>query len=239
MSFRFFSDLTDYLDSASDAYAAVQIYAVLDHQRQQLDPAPPLPHHAELNRPIRLADGVVIPTADEIQDPGCDDSRPDGLALSARYLKSLGESIEIEADGEPILKETPKPSEPAENAPKDARIVAAENWLAEYRATCKSIDVRRTVKAPAASLRAYHIWHHNADLDPQAIAKLLRNPPLQKSTVVNYILEAIRLEKLPYDAMRLQAEVFSLLPKEMLASRYKLLASACKQAIAAGARRES
>ena len=149
--------------------------------------------------------------------------------------KSLGESIEIETDGEPILKETPKPSGPAKDAPKDARIVAAEIWLAEYRANCKSIDVRKTVKAPAASLRAYHIWHHNEGLDPHAIAKLLRTPPLQTSTVVNYILEAVRLEKLPYDPARLQAEVFSLLPKEMLASRYKVLASACRQAIGTAA----
>ncbi|KAL2152472.1 hypothetical protein VTH82DRAFT_5656 [Thermothelomyces myriococcoides] len=41
--------------SSSDAYAALQLFAVLNHQRQQLDPVPDLPHHAELNLPIPVA----------------------------------------------------------------------------------------------------------------------------------------------------------------------------------------
>lgn len=189
---------------------------------------PPLPHHAELDQPIRLADGIVILPPDETLEPEGEDTRPEGLALSSRYLKSLGESVKIEDDGEPILKETTRPSEPAAATTKDARIVQAESWLIEYRA-------RKPAKAAAASLRAYHIWHHNADLDPGAIAKMLRNPPLQVSTVVNYVLEAIRLEKLPYDALRLQTEVLGFFPKEVLPSRYKPLASACRQATDAAA----
>ncbi|KAB5563182.1 exonuclease [Coniochaeta sp. 2T2.1] len=218
--------------SASDAYAAVQIYAVLNHQRQQLDPTPPLPYHAELNRPIRLPDGAVIPTADETTETDTEDPRAGGLALSPRYLKSLGASIKIEDDdGEPILKEATRPlSPPKMGLPLDPRVGAAVQWLAEYRG-----DTGKVVKAGNASLRAYHMWHHNPDLDPGAIAKLLRDPPLQTSTVVNYILEATRLEKLPYDAHRLQDEVLSLIPKEMRASRYRLLVSQCKQAIAAAA----
>lgn len=212
----------------------MQIYAVLDHKRQQLDPTPPLPHHAELNRPIRLADGVVIPSVDESLEPDGEDAVSCHLALSPRYLKSLGESIQIEENGEPILMETAKPSQPAKDAIKDARIIAAESWVLGYRVHSKSIAVRKTVKATAASLRAYHIWHYNRDLNPEAIARLLRNPPLQTLTVVNYILEAIRLEKLPYDAPRLQAEVLSLLPKEILGtSRYKSLTNACRHAIGA------
>ncbi|KAB5575686.1 hypothetical protein GE09DRAFT_600328 [Coniochaeta sp. 2T2.1] len=222
--------------SASDAYAAVQIFAVLNHQRQQLDPTPPLPYHAELNRPIRLPDGAVIPTADETAEPETEDPRAGGLALSPRYLKSLGASIKIEDDdGEPILKEGTRPlSPPKTGLALDPRVGAAVHWLAEYRG-----DTGKVVKAGNASLRAYHMWHHNPDLEPVAIAKLLRDPPLQTSTVVNYILEAIRLEKLPYDAYRLQDEVLSLIPKEMRASRYRLLVSQCKQAIAAAASEKS
>lgn len=172
----------------------------------------------------------MIPPPDETLEPEGEDSRPEGLALSSRYLKSLGESIKIEEDGEPILPR-PTSSEPAARATattKDARIVEAESWLADYRAARKP-----RAAAAAASLRAYRIWHHNADLDPEAIARLLRNPPLQVSTVVNYILEAIRLEKLPYDAPRLQSEVLGLFPKQALPSRYKPLASACRQATGA------
>lgn len=204
----------------------------MNHHRKQLKPTPPLPYHAELNRPIRLADGVVIPTANEAveametAEPGDKEVQPATFSLSARYLLSLGENINIEPDGEPILKETSFAPQITEKATKDARIVAAENWLVGYRAS------HPAVKAPGAAMRAYRIWHSDQDLDPERLAKLLRTPPLQTATVVNYILEAIRLEKLPYEAARLKTEVLSLFP-EVLASRYKPLAKACEQAITA------
>jgi hypothetical protein len=50
---------------------------------------------------------------------------------------------------------------------------------------------------------------------------------------VSYILDAIRLERMPYDATRLQSEVLSLIPKETVEKRYKTLAKACEVAIAA------
>src|SRR2546430_11853938 len=46
------------------------------------------------------------------------------------------------------------------------------------------------------------------------IAKMLRDPPLQTTTVVNYILESIRLEKLPYDKKRV-ADVLKHLPPSL------------------------
>lgn len=39
-------------DSASDAYAGLQLFYVLDERRKGLDPQPELPHHAELGLPI-------------------------------------------------------------------------------------------------------------------------------------------------------------------------------------------
>jgi exonuclease 3'-5' domain-containing protein 2 len=48
-------------DSSSDAYAAVQLYAVLNHERENLDDVPPVPYHAELNLPIP----VILPTPAE------------------------------------------------------------------------------------------------------------------------------------------------------------------------------
>ncbi|KAJ4302187.1 hypothetical protein N0V88_002323 [Collariella sp. IMI 366227] len=45
--------------AASDAYAACQLYHVLDYQRRSLNPVPPLPAHAELDLPIRTSDAVV------------------------------------------------------------------------------------------------------------------------------------------------------------------------------------
>lgn len=45
--------------SSSDAYAAVQLYAVLNHHRQKLVPVPDVPHHAELDLPIPVIKPVV------------------------------------------------------------------------------------------------------------------------------------------------------------------------------------
>lgn len=44
-----------FIDSAGDAYAAIQLYHVLDEKRQELRPVPPRPHHAELKLPIPVA----------------------------------------------------------------------------------------------------------------------------------------------------------------------------------------
>lgn len=53
--------------AASDSYAAVQLYSVLDLKRQALRPTPPLPYHAELNLPIRTASGIEIPSDEELE----------------------------------------------------------------------------------------------------------------------------------------------------------------------------
>jgi hypothetical protein len=45
--------------------------------------------------------------------------------------------------------------------------------------------------------------------------------------VVNYILEAARAEKLPFEKERLRA-VLDELPKEVVAGRYKTLIRACE-----------
>jgi hypothetical protein len=56
--------------AASDPYAAVQLYYVLDAKRKRLQPTPPLPWHAELGLPIRVADCIEIPTDEEEDDAG-------------------------------------------------------------------------------------------------------------------------------------------------------------------------
>ncbi|KAL1863073.1 hypothetical protein VTK73DRAFT_6475 [Phialemonium thermophilum] len=232
--------------SASDAYAALQLYFALDHLRQNLHPTPPLPYHVELDLPIRLADGVIIPPSDEAAETvEAEDQDSQGPVLPARYLNSLGDSIRIEPDGEdgePVLKET-KPSKLRRSTgqavqPKDPRIAEAEAWLTEYRqsrgAGARS-PINKSAAAAAAtpaSLRAYRIWHANRDLDPETIAGLLRQPPLQTATVANYILEAIRIEKLPFDATRLQKEVLCRVPPDIQSRRYKTLLKACQAAAA-------
>lgn len=222
--------------SASDAYAAVHLYAMLNHQREKLDPMPPLPFHVEHNKPIPLAPGLESSSSDEAEDSEEDneDIREAGYGVSTltpEQLKALGESIQIEAGegdsndskatkaAKPKSKSTAAAKKPA--APKDHRIVAAETWLMEYKATRPD---KRT-KAGAAALRAYFIWHANDDLSVDSIAELLRDPPLQLLTVSGYILEAVKLEKLSYDAVRLR-QVLDLYPPDVAQWRFPMLVKA-------------
>jgi len=209
----------------------------MEHRREQLDPTPPRPHHAELNLPIRLAQGGNISSDDS--DDAVDeleaklaDKVP--ATLSQEFVSSATEDINIESETDapepaPPPKPRKKPSTSAVTAkPKDARIVTADAWLVTYRAS------NSRSRAAAAALRSYHIWHANDGLGPEAIACLLRDPPLQTSTVVSYILEAIKVDKLPYRKERLRDEVLLLLPQQVLENRYRTLARECGATPASG-----
>ncbi|KAJ0117187.1 hypothetical protein J7T55_003604 [Diaporthe amygdali] len=224
--------------SASDAYAAVHLYAMLNYQRESLDPTPPLPFHVEHEQPIPLAPGIESSSSDEsdaeeeeleaIADAGYGAS-----ILTPEQLEALGETIQIEAGEEDsndskATAEAPKAAKPKSRSTtaaakpatpqKDPRIVAAETWLMEYKATRPG----GKTKAAAAALRAYFIWHANDDLSVDSIAQLLRDPPLQLNTVCGYILEAVKVEKLSYDPARLRA-VLNLYPQEQAQRRFAAL----------------
>ncbi|KAI5358357.1 Putative 3'-5' exonuclease domain, ribonuclease H-like superfamily [Septoria linicola] len=71
----------------------------------------------------------------------------------------------------------------------------------------------RSPKVGAASLRAYHLWHHqNHNLE--AVAGICRQPPLAMTSVASYIMTAIKEEDMPYQKDRLR-EVFQHLPKSV------------------------
>lgn len=103
-------NLDQIMYAASDPYAAVQLYLTLDSKRKRLKPTPPLPWHAELNRPIRVAEGIEIPCdADiyEVEEPT--------KSVSRRYARSAekGEVGATEDDmdpGETPSIPTPKPT---------------------------------------------------------------------------------------------------------------------------------
>lgn len=226
--------------SASDAYAAVHLYAMLNHQREKLDPTPPLPFHVEHNQPIPLAPGFESSSSDEAENSEEEDEdiRDAGYGIStltAEQLKAFGETIEIEAgegdsNDSKTTAEAPKAAKPKSKStattkqpapPKDHRIVAAETWLMEYKATRPDGKTR----AGPAALRAYFIWHANDDLSVDSIAKLLRDPPLQLLTVCGYILEAVKVEKLAYDKVRLR-QVLDLYPPDVAQWRFATLVRA-------------
>lgn len=78
------------LDSASDAYAGVQLYATLEHHRKQLNPCPPHPHFAETGLPIRLTDGCNLETDSEEDVLEAEDDPAMTLSVTARKRLQIG-----------------------------------------------------------------------------------------------------------------------------------------------------
>jgi exonuclease 3'-5' domain-containing protein 2 len=199
-------NLDQVIYSASDAYAGVQLYAALEHARKQLDPCPPRPYHAELNRPIRLADGVDLDTDTEeelVEQPIEKDDK------------------ETPADGAEDPDAPKADLESASDCPaaaKDERVIKAETWVAAFKAENQVSDGTKTSSSTYATLselRAYHVWHTNKDLDPSGVAQLLRKPPLKAGTVALYICNAVKKERLPVDRARYQKEVVKALPERL------------------------
>ncbi|KND93412.1 Werner syndrome ATP-dependent helicase [Tolypocladium ophioglossoides CBS 100239] len=197
-------------DSASDAYAGIQLYHVLEAKRMEIKPVPPRPHHAELGLSIPIPEPE--PETSEVSDEGAS-TELDTPAKPTQTPKKA------KAAATPKAAKSPRP------APKsrDARVTTAELQTKEYRAAKQT-----PVSASPAALRAYYIWHANEDLAPESVAKLLRDPPLQINTVVSYILDAITAEKMPYGKARLKAEVIPHLHPNLVSGRYRYLARACE-----------
>lgn len=202
-------------DSASDAYAGIQLYYVLEAKRKALKPVPPRPHHAEL--------GLPIPIPELEPEPETSEAASGGASTEAGTASTPAKPTQTPKKAKPAA--TPKAAKSLRPAPKprDARVTAAELKTKEYRAAKQT-----PVSASPAALRAYYIWHTNEDLVPESIAKLLRDPPLQINTVVSYILDAITAEKMPYSKARLEAEVIPHLHPRLVSGRYRYLAKACE-----------
>ena len=92
----------------------------------------------------------------------------------------------------------------------------ADEWVREWRSS-RSPDNQR--QATPAYPRAYSLWHYQ-EYDVIEAARLLRNPPLQTSTVCGYILEAIRIERLQFEAERLRS-VLAHLPELAMRRKYQ------------------
>ncbi|KAI4244461.1 MAG: hypothetical protein L6R40_002928 [Gallowayella cf. fulva] len=234
--------------AASDSYAGFQLYHILNNKRLSLSPLPPLPPHAELDLPIRLANGQTVADYQEAvpEDPSSDnEDKSSTSVLSTEKLAEDVVNLQIEEN-------KPPPPEPKSAAPQfrhhtpslssHPSIIAANKWVAEYRASTANVSLttnnnipstdatypslpssspaftttttsssrflsntttpqRKPRTATPSSLRAYFLFHYHA-LSIQDIASLLRSPPLQKSTVASYVLDAARVEGLELDKAR-------------------------------------
>lgn len=216
--------------AASDSYAGIHLYDTMEIKRKALDPTPPRPYFAEENKPIRLAQGVEIPTDDELDGEEPEQSTfttKRTTKFSSTYLANASESLEMDPDFEALPSTTAAAAQPTTRSksapsklaspPQDPLVAEASAQADLYRAT------HHQNRAAPSSLRCYFLWHHNPDLSIQDIAALLREVPLQTSTVINYILDSVKVEKLPFEKERLK-EVLGFLPKEVVQSRYRTLA---------------
>lgn len=204
--------------SANDAYAGVQLYAMLNHKRQELDPVPDLPFHAELDRPIPLPPGMEPPISDvekEVSSDGAaietdgsledivleypdDDGVVSGQGVDANAMDA---EASMDAPAKPAVKE-PKARKRGPVDPDDPRIVAAEALQEEFASARKASGGEPKVKH--AELRAYFLWHNNEGLSLDEMHRMLR---IKRSTAASYILHAVVIEELPYDKVRLKAQV--------------------------------
>ena len=204
--------------AASDSYAALKLYDVLEDKRRGLDPVPPRPKHAELNLPIRLANGQTVATYDEpdrVLDITTTDTNDSSASIEEMARNFLNIALE---DGERKSPDPQRMSRSPGTMSKPPEVVQAEQWLKNWRA---DLPEGYKPRATPAFLRAYSLWYHQAK-DVQGTAELLREPPLQASTVANYILEAVRIEKLPFEKDRLR-DVLKYLPGEVAKARYQSL----------------
>lgn len=179
----------------------------MDEKRKALEPSPPRPHHAELGLPI------PIPEVPSDESAGDDGVAPEPAAAAESSPVTPRRKLKVQ-------KSTTSRSVDK----RDARITTAELKAKTYRSS-----KRTTVSTSPSALRAYYIWHGHDDLKPEAVAKLLRDPPLQTNTVITYILDAIAAEKLPYSRQRLKFEILSLLrPAAASSKKYKTLVADCQ-----------
>ncbi|KAG7111690.1 E3 ubiquitin-protein ligase CCNB1IP1 like [Verticillium longisporum] len=247
--------------SAGDAYAGLQLYHVLDEQRMALTPRPPLPYHVEYNLPIRLAPGVTIPSPEELAElatpvqatataSGSMTPAASTMTAAAPAAAAVGgggvtrqpaaidtsqqattQSTSASASAPPLSRSPWGTSDPTRNM--DARVLAAESRVATYRAS------KTSMRTTPTSLRSYYLWHDNEGVGPEEVASILRVPPLQTNTVVGYVLEAIKLENLPFDKKRLRNEVLHLLPRDVMERRYPAIFKAAHQVDVAAGKSES
>lgn len=185
--------------AAADAYAGLQLFHAMEMRREALEPCPPCPRNAEEKEPIhivRRVDPLAEDTSFEVQGAG--DAQAKSIPLSP---------------GPDVAEEHVSEAEPSTMS--KSPIVAT----AEFRVTSLR-QQKPATRSHTASLRAYYIWYHHAELSLSDIAALLRVPPLKTTTIATYILTAASQEGLPYDEARLRIVVAAVPPAYR--ARYRL-----------------
>ena len=204
--------------AASDSYAGLQLFHVLEAKRQSFNPIPPRPAHAELNLAISLGDQLRLKQPVEFLDDGNESSDAESVSSSDISVEELArEYFHVSLDDinqvKPRLgkrpattfsKEQSSGTTPilstlhsstafmVEELPKKV-ISSPELELANQFVTTFSQPPNKRI-APQA-LRAYSLWHEQG-LSVPKVAAILRQPPIQDRTVITYLCDAISIGNL-------------------------------------------
>ena len=208
--------------AASDSYAALQLFFVMEEKRRTFSPVPPRPAHAELNLAISLGD-QARPTQpiDCSEDGGASDDSASVSSSEISIEELARDYFHVSSDDSTQVKsrtteclatggntmQTPRTNSiPSISQSSNARSIeemrknlvgSPELELANEFASTFSPQSNRRVGPQA--LRAYSLWHKQG-LNIPAIASILRQPPIQDRTVITYICDAISIERLNFEA---------------------------------------
>jgi hypothetical protein len=106
----------------------------------------------------------------------------------------------LEEQTSPVVM-APHPTTPTEQASRTPEYDLATSWAQEHLQSTVPSPTSTTpsrIRATMPHLRAYHMWYHQK-LPIEGIAQQLREPALSHITAVNYVLQAVSLERLEYE----------------------------------------
>ena len=222
--------------AASDAYAGFQLYHVLESKRLNLHPVPPRPAFADLGLPIKLAELKSIDENNKSveEEATVKESTTSSDQITRSESGGLSEGLKTDEDylspeclstkpesgrssSSRIKKDSYKAASPLYVAGPGCReIKEAEAWIEQWRASRPPSSAPKT---STTNLRVYALWHGQS-LELSQIASMLRDPPLQLSTVSCYVLDCVKAEKLPFDKSRIQ-DVINMIPRFLAQGKYK------------------
>lgn len=227
--------------AAADAYAGYRLFHKLDNERKSMRPKPPRPPFLEAGAPIVLGDGSIVEKSKDrrrVKDSAAggaavvedEDEFDEGTEFNEALEKfadtyehpgastedgppSEGSDDEPAAALYPDLSKamadmeisSPPTADPwSSTTTQSTQLALADRWISTY--------TKCSPKTGPATLRAYHLWHHQT-LTLQEVAQICRDPPLAITTVASYVMQAIKEEPgLEFDRKRAR-EALEVLPR--------------------------
>ena len=184
---------------------------MLEAKRRALDPTPPRPAHAELDLPIRLANGWTVAEYTKATGSGDDALDPCSSDVSLAEEEMAQDLWNLSIKDNPALQPTSKKLLIKSPAPSPSpEYDVANEWVLQW---CSTLSPGYKLRAFKSQLRAYALWHEQGYCIPE-VARFLRDPPLKSTTVAGYVLDAVKSENLPFEKARIP-EVLNCLPEAL------------------------